>query len=110
MRQWVGHSAQELIATWGPPSEVLRGPGRTRMIVYHDHETVNLPTASGEAFKLPAPEEKANSEQVPAYLSANPPTGSQRYNYSSTRVFYVDEHGVIYRFKSAQGAAPAVQR
>ena len=80
------------------------------MIVYHDHAQVTVPGARENKPSERTVEEKASSEQVPTYLSEKPVNGPQVYNFARTRVFYVDQHGIIYRCESRQGAAPVVQR
>jgi hypothetical protein len=100
----MGHTAQELIAKWGPPSAVLPNSGGGRMIVYLDQSPVTMPGPPESKPSLPAVEATASADQVPTYLSEKPANGPQVYKISRERVFYVDQHGVIYRCELMQGA------
>ena len=49
MQSWVGHSADELMMKWGPPTQVVDGPAGGKFIIYrssYDYTTVGVPATA----------------------------------------------------------------
>jgi hypothetical protein len=80
MQSWVGHHQSDLIASWGPPqSTASDGKGGT-ILIYQSY--VNLGQTPG---------------QVTATGYGNYYyTAPQQNGYGRSRMFYVDENGIIY--------------
>jgi hypothetical protein len=71
MASWVGHDVNDVIAAWGPPSQVLDNPPG-RIMTWATQRTVILP--------------------------ASPTTPAVARNLSSTRTFWVNGEGTITRY------------
>lgn len=82
MNSWVGHYQSELIADWGPPTEILPNEEGGNILVY-------------ESLKGTWGDDKDKRIEGGAQYA----TGPRQPGYSATRVFYVNEKGIIYSWK-----------
>ena len=84
MDSWVGHHQSELIASWGPPTTVTSdGKGGSILVYRWD---VNLGQTPGKA--------------TVDYWGNVTYTNPQQRGYVRSRMFYVDERGYIYHWRS----------
>lgn len=85
MQSWVGHSTADLIATWGPPSELFQdGSGGTVVVWIYQRNGVTTPASSTTTTT-------GNTSQT-VYQP------SQSYGWTAYRMFWVDGKGVVYRW------------
>lgn len=87
MNAWIGHSADELVEQWGPPSRILPAPPATEGSLYVYEESDQAVTVV-PAY-VPAPG-AGRSSQVASYTVSS----ASGFAY---RVFWVNEAGRIYR-------------
>ncbi len=83
MQSWVGSHQSDLIASWGPPNRTASdGKGGT-ILIYEQY--VNLGQTPGHA--------------TTDYFGNITYTAPQQQGYQRSRMLWVDENGVIYRWK-----------
>ena len=85
MNAWVGHSAEELVEVWGPPTRVLPAPAGAEGNLYVYEETEQTVTV----VPVPAPGDGQAPQRVSYTVSST--------SGSAYRVFWVDPAGRIYR-------------
>lgn len=96
MESWTGHHQSDLIASWGPPQQVMDDGEGGRIFIYSTTRAFTSPgrsttTVTGSAYGT------GNY----AYGSA---TGSATYtpprtsSYNAYRMFWIDQNGYIYRW------------
>ncbi len=82
MDSWVGHYQSELIACWGPPTEIVPDGKGGCMLIYE-----SLKGTWGDL------------EENRIVGGANYSTRPRQPGYAATRTFYVNEKGIIYSWK-----------
>ena len=82
MAYWVGHYQSELIAFWGPPTKVVPDGTGGSIITYE-----SLKGSWG------------NEKDKPIVGGTHYPAGPRQHGYAATRIFYVNEKGIIYSWK-----------
>ena len=82
MDSWVGHYQSELIACWGPPTEIVPDGKGGCMLIY-------------ESIKGTWGDLKEDRIKGGANYSTRP----RQPGYAATRIFYVNEEGIIYSWK-----------
>ena len=82
MDSWVGHYQSELIAYWGPPTKIVSDGKGGNMIIYE-----SLKGTWG------------NLKDKRIVGGAHYPTRRRQPGYAATRIFYVNEKGIIYSWK-----------
>ena len=83
MASWVGHHQSELIAAWGPPTQIsIDGKGGS-ILIYRGY--VDLGQSQGRG-----------SVDAFGNITYTPP---QQQGYGRTRMFYVDPNGYIYAWR-----------
>jgi hypothetical protein len=82
MDSWVGHYQSELIAYWGPPTKIVSDGKGGNMIIYE-----SLKGTWG------------NLKDKRIVGGAHYPTRARQPGYAATRIFYVNEKGIIYSWK-----------
>ena len=82
MDSWVGHYQSELIAYWGPPTKIVSDGKGENMIIYE-----SLKGTWG------------NLKDKRIVGGAHYPTRPRQPGYAATRIFYVNEKGIIYSWK-----------
>jgi hypothetical protein len=96
MESWMGHNISEVIASWGPPQQVIDLGAQGKLFVWSAVRSFTTPgsattttTGSVTAF--------GNMATGSAYSTTtyNPP---QTTSYAATRSFWVDTNGTIYRW------------
>ena len=82
MDSWVGHYQSELVALWGPPTKIVSDEKGGNIIIYE-----SLKGTWG------------NPKDETIVGGAHYPTRPSQPGYAATRVFYVNEKGIIYSWK-----------
>ena len=82
MDSWVGHYQSELIARWGPPTKTVSDEKGGNIIIYE-----SLKGTWG------------NPKDETIVGGAHYPTKPSQPGYAATRIFYVNEKGIIYSWK-----------
>ena len=82
MDSWVGHYQSELIAYWGPPTKIVSDGKGGNMIIYE-----SLKGTWGDL----------KDKRIVG--GAHYPTRPRQPGYAATRIFYVNEKGIIYSWK-----------
>jgi len=82
MDSWVGHYQSELMAYWGPPTKIVSDAKGGNMIIYE-----SLKGTWG------------NLKDKRIVGGAHYPTRPRQPGYAATRIFYVNEKGIIYSWK-----------
>ena len=101
MESWMGHSAEDLIASWGPPAQVLDNPNGGKIYVYHQDAQVYLPGTSptpGSSYTTGYIDANGNWQSTTTYNPGSPGTPGQTLDFKRTRVFFVNAQGIIYRW------------
>lgn len=96
METWVGHHQSDLIASWGPPQQVLDDGQGGKILVYTEIRSFTAPgsattTVTGSTYGY------GNTAygRATGYTTYNPP---QTTSYDASRTFWVDQNGRIYRW------------
>ncbi|WP_324670104.1 hypothetical protein [Geochorda subterranea] len=87
MNAWVGHSAQELLDVWGPPSRIVTAPPGSEGSLYIYEESDNAVTVT--PIYPPPPDGSPPGRPMTFTVSS-----ASGYAY---RIFWVDGSGRIYR-------------
>ena len=82
MDSWVGHYQSELIAHWGPPTKIVINEKGENIIIY-------------ESLKGTWGNEKDKRIVGGTHYTTSP----RQPGYAATRIFYVNEKGIIYSWK-----------
>ena len=82
MDSWVGHYQSELIAHWGPPTKIVLNAKGENIIIYE-----SLKGTWG------------NEKDKRIVGGSHYPTSPRQPGYAATRIFYVNEKGIIYSWK-----------
>jgi hypothetical protein len=82
MESWVGHYQSELVASWGPPTKIISDEKGGTIIVY-------------ESLKGTWGDQKDKRIVGGSHY----PTTPRQPGYVATRIFYVNEKGIIYSWK-----------
>ena len=96
MESWMGHHQSDLIASWGPPQQVMDDGQGGKIFVYAATRSFTSPgtsttTVTGSAYGY------GNTAYGSAtgYTTYNPP---QTTSYDAYRMFWIDSNGRIYRW------------
>ena len=100
MSSWMGHNVNDLIASWGPPQQIMSDGQGGQILIYSSARTYTTP---GQATTNTYGTANAygNSNYVNVYGSAtstttyNPP---QTSGYTAQRMFWADRNGRLYRW------------
>src|SRR5450756_1593426 len=99
MKSWEGHSAEDLIAKWGVPSIILDNPGGPgKILVYNFHTQYTTPemlATPGRSYTTGYIDANGNWQSTTTYTPGLPGTPASTYEYEKSRVFFIDERGVI---------------
>lgn len=101
MESWMGHSAEELIASWGPPTQVLDNPSGGKIYVYHQNSQVTLPGTAptpGTSHTSGYIDANGNWQSTTTYNPGSPGGPAKTYDFQRTRLFFVNPQGIIYRW------------
>ena len=82
MDSWVGHYESELVAYWGPPTEVVPDGKGGKIIVY---ESLKGTWGNETDKRIVGGSQYASRPRQPGY--------------AATRMFYVNEKGIVYSWK-----------
>ena len=82
MDSWVGHYQSELIAHWGTPTKIVLNAKGENIIIY-------------ESLKGTWGNEKDKRIVGGTHYTTSP----RQPGYAATRIFYVNEKGIIYSWK-----------
>ena len=92
MKSWEGKHFSDLIASWGPPSQVLDDGQGGQIYCYQSTGAYTTPGSAmttGNAYSL------GNTATYYGTTSYNPP---QTYSYQRYRMFWVNSAGYVYRW------------
>lgn len=95
MSSWVGHSASELIMSWGPPQAVYDDGQGGRIVVYTNQRqfTTAPATATTSTTVNAIVYDNTILGQAQSITTFTPPQTTQ---YTAWRVFQIDGNGRIY--------------
>lgn len=82
MDSWVGHYESELVARWGPPTEIVPDEGGGKILIYE-----SLKGTWG------------NVKDKRIVGGTQYPTRPRQPGYAATRIFYVNHKGIIESWK-----------
>jgi hypothetical protein len=85
MDSWTGHNYNELIASWGPPSQVLDDGSGGKIMVWTENRSY---TSQGQATTRTDP-------SGTSHTTYSPP---QTRQWNASRMFWVNSNGVIYKW------------
>ena len=83
MKSWMGHNQSDLIASWGPPQQVMDDGQGGKILVYTAQRNFTTPGTATTSFS-------GSSAQT----TYNPP---QTSSCAAHRMFWVSADGVMYR-------------
>jgi hypothetical protein len=92
MKSWEGKHYSDLIASWGPPSQVLDDGQGGKIYCFQSTGSYTTPgsaTTTGNAYSF------GNTATYYGNSSYNPP---QTYSYQRYRMFWVNSSGYVYRW------------
>jgi hypothetical protein len=96
MESWMGNHQSDLIASWGPPQQVLDDGQGGKIFVYSTTRSYTSPGSAttnmtGSAYGI------GNTVygNATSYTTYNPP---QTSSYNAYRMFWIDGNGRIYRW------------
>ena len=96
MQSWMGRHQSDLIASWGPPQQVMDDGQGGKIFVYTATRSYTSPgtattTVSGSAYAYGNTAYGTGTR----YTTYNPP---QSHSYDAHRMFWIDPNGKIYRW------------
>jgi hypothetical protein len=90
MQSWIGHSYSELMASWGPPTQVFSDGKGGQIFVYAYNRLWIRPGVATTAYSANAyggyVYGSATTVYSPAYVQG----------YTAYRMFWIDSDGIIY--------------
>ena len=92
MKSWEGSHYSDLIASWGPPSQVFEDGQDGKIFCYQttgSYSTPGTANTSGNAYSY------GNTATYYGTTTYNPP---QTYSYQRSRMFWVNSAGYIYKW------------
>ena len=92
MKSWEGHHFSELIASWGPPSQILDDGQGGKIYCYQSTTSFTTPGSShttGNVYSY------GNTATYQGNTTYNAP---QTHSYQRHRMFWVNSRGYIYRW------------
>jgi hypothetical protein len=97
MKSWLSYHVNDLIASWGPPQQVLDDGMGGQFIIYTEHRTYFSPgysttTASGQAYGWVSGNNLYINSYGQSQTTYYPP---QLYQWSVYRMFRVNSYGQI---------------
>lgn len=94
MKSWEGHHFNELIASWGPPQQILDDGAGGRIFVYSETQETIIPgtadTTRGPSMNI------GGMIYTPPAITTQQPTRIERS--TSHRMFWIDRRGYVYRW------------
>ncbi|MBM4348672.1 MAG: hypothetical protein FJ106_02115 [Deltaproteobacteria bacterium] len=96
MQTWMGHHQSDLIASWGPPQQVIGDGQGGNIFIYSTTRTFTSPghsttTVTGSVYGT----RNYAYGSATGYTTYTPP---QTSSYNAYRMFWVDKNGYIYRW------------
>jgi hypothetical protein len=92
MRSWVGHHYSDVIASWGPPAQVLDDGAGGKIMTWAATRSFTSP---GYATTSTTANVYGNFGTANSFTTYTPP---QTTSYNATRTFWVNSDGIIYRW------------
>lgn len=96
MESWMGHHKNDLIASWGPPQDIMDDGQGGEIFIYSNERTYTTPgTSTTNTYG------SASAFGNTAYGSATSTTHhtpAQTSGYTAQRMFWIDGRGIIYRW------------
>lgn len=96
MQSWVGSSVSNLIASWGPPKQIIDDGSGGKIYVWAQTHSFTTP---GQATTTTTGQATAYGNQVygtaQSATTYNPPQTTQ---YTSDRMFWVNSNGTVYHW------------
>jgi hypothetical protein len=88
MSSWMGHDQSDLIASWGPPQQIMDDGQGGKIFVYASTRSFTTPgSATTTVYGTPY--------AATAYTTYRPP---QTSSYNASRMFWIDQNGRVYRW------------
>jgi hypothetical protein len=96
MQSWMGHHQSDLIASWGPPQQIMDDGQGGKIFIYSTTRTFTSPghsttTVSGSAYGTGS----YAYGTATGHTTYTPP---QTSSYNAYRMFWIDKNGYIYRW------------
>ena len=96
MQSWVGNHQSDLIASWGPPQQVMDDGRGGRIFIYPTTRSLTSPghsttTVTGSAYGSGS----YAYGSATGYTTYTPP---QTSSYNAYRMFWIDSNGYVYRW------------
>jgi hypothetical protein len=96
MNTWMGQSANDLIASWGPPTQVIDNGYEGKILVYEFSHSYTTP---GHATTYNSGNAYIYGNNVYGYGTGTTVyTPPRTTTHSKTRTFWVNSAGIIYRW------------
>ena len=96
MESWMGHHQSELIASWGPPQQVMDDGQGGKIFIYSATQTYTTPgrattNVTGTAYGAG----NYAYGNATGYTTYTPP---QTSSYTAYRMFWINSSGYVYRW------------
>lgn len=100
MSSWVGHDANELVASWGPPQQVMPdGRGGQIFAYFQDRQYTSPGFSTTTSTATASAWGNYNYATATGYGTSNTvTTPPQTHRWTVSRTFWVDKNGRIYRW------------
>lgn len=92
MKSWEGNHFSDLIASWGPPQQVMDDGQGGKIFVYASNRTFTSP---GHATTTTTGSVYGSSISAYSTTTYTPPTS---FGYTAYRIFWINDSGYIYRW------------
>lgn len=102
MQSWVGHTTDELMMKWGPPSQVIDNPSGGKVFVYVSNVSWTTPGSPGVAPTVITNgyiDAYGNFQATTYAVGGVAATPAQTSSYQRVRMFFVNSSGVIYGWR-----------
>lgn len=96
MASWKGHHVSDLLASWGPPQQVMDDGRGGRVLIYSKTRSWSTPGHATTTTDI-----RANQSDNMIWGTATSTTvytPGQDYGYKAYRMFFIDRSGYIYRW------------
>jgi hypothetical protein len=97
MQSWVGHTSTELMAGWGPPTQIIDNPAGGKAFVYCSRDEWTSPGSPGTPAALGT---SSYTDEKGFHMASMEIEGARAFPSLSTtsyrtRTFFVNEKGII---------------
>jgi hypothetical protein len=99
MESWEGSEVKDLIAKWGPPSQLYSDGKGGAVLVYNYTTSYTTPAHSDTVTTAQVTASDRTGPQAWEMQSRTVYTPAQVYTYSKWRAFWVNPQGIIYSWQ-----------